>query len=66
MIDSPPHRIWDTDAYGKPDLADLAAEAYRRAGAEAVICISNQDTTGRLVAELRRRGVPAYGPIWDS
>ena len=63
---APDARIWDTDADGKPDLADLAADAYRRTGAEAVICISNQDTTGRLVGELRRRGIPAYGPIWDS
>jgi len=62
----PDARIWDTDAHGKPDLAELATYAYRRPGAEAVICISNQDTTGRLVADLRRRGIPAYGPIWDS
>jgi hypothetical protein len=63
---APDARIWDTDAHGKPDLAELAADAYRRTGAEVVICISNQDTTGRLVAGLRRRGIPAYGPIWDS
>ncbi|MBX6750574.1 MAG: hypothetical protein IRY85_13050 [Micromonosporaceae bacterium] len=63
---APDAQIWDTDAHGKPDLAVLATYAYQRTGAEAVICISNQDTTNRLVAQLRRRGVPAYGPIWDS
>lgn len=63
---APDAEIWDTDARGKPDLAQVAAYAYLRTGADAVICISNQDTTGRLVADLRRRGVPAYGPIWDS
>lgn len=63
---APDAQIWDTDAEGKPDLVRLATYAYLSTGAEAVICISNQDTTRRLVTDLRRRGVPAYGPIWDS
>jgi hypothetical protein len=58
--------LWDTDANGKPDLAELADRACRATGAEAVICISNKNTTLQLVAQLRERGIPAYGPIWDS
>ncbi|GGL96426.1 hypothetical protein [Nakamurella endophytica] len=58
--------LWNSDEKGKPDLSVLAYQAYRDFGAEAVICISNKDATLRLVTELRRRGVPAYGPIWDS
>lgn len=58
--------FWDTDANGKPDLVALARDAVARTGAEAVVCISNRRTTLRVVGELRRQGVPAYGPIWDS
>jgi hypothetical protein len=31
-----------------------------------VICISNKKTTWHLVEQLERRGIPAYGAIWDS
>lgn len=58
--------LWNSDEKGKPDLTELAYQAYRDSGAEAVICISNKDATMRLVTELQQRGVPAYGPIWDS
>jgi hypothetical protein len=58
--------VWDTDAYGQPDLAGLAYRVCRDTGAEAVICISNKKTTLRLVAQLRQRGMTAIGPIWDS
>ncbi|MFC5061389.1 hypothetical protein [Actinomycetospora atypica] len=58
--------FWDTDAEGKPDLVALAQRAVAETGAEAVVCISNKRTTLRVVGELRRRGIPAYGPVWDS
>jgi hypothetical protein len=58
--------IWDTTEHGKPDLVALAYAAYRDFGAEAVICISNKKTTWRVVHGLERRGIPAYGAIWDS
>lgn len=58
--------VWDTDTAGKPDLVALAYDAWRRFGAEAVICISNKPTTWRVVEELESRGIPAYGAIWDS
>ena len=58
--------VWNSDVKGKPDLTELAYQAYRDSGAEAVICISNKDATLRLVSELQQRGVPAFGPIWDS
>jgi hypothetical protein len=31
-----------------------------------VIIVSNKATTLRLVDDLERRGIPAFGPIWDS
>ncbi|WP_205843970.1 hypothetical protein [Nakamurella deserti] len=58
--------LWNTDEDGKPDLAELAYKAYLESGAEAVICISNKAATLKMVSELQRRGVPAFGPIWDS
>ena len=58
--------IWDTDAQGKPDVLQLAYAAYVETGAEAVICVSNRTLTWQVVHGLEERGVPAFGPIWDS
>ncbi|CAI8803199.1 hypothetical protein [Pseudomonas serboccidentalis] len=58
--------IWDTDVLGKPDLLQLGYTAVQSFGAEALICISNQTLTQRLVEEMEARGIPAYGAIWDS
>lgn len=62
----PDAQIWDTDLLGKPDLVTLAYSAVQSHGAEAVICISNQTLTERVVKEMEGRGIPAYGAIWDS
>ncbi|TDC26689.1 hypothetical protein E1265_03730 [Streptomyces sp. 8K308] len=62
----PEARVWDTTERGKPDMVALAYAAYRDFGAEAVICISNKSLTWRVVHGLERRGIPAYGAIWDS
>ncbi|CAM5719582.1 hypothetical protein SALBM311S_08425 [Streptomyces alboniger] len=62
-----PHAlVWDTSRHGKPDMVRLAYDAYRDFGAEAVICISNKKLTWQVVHGLERRGIPAYGAIWDS
>ncbi len=58
--------LWNSDTDGKPDLTELAYKAYLESGAEAVICISNKGATTKLVTELQQRGIPAFGPIWDS
>lgn len=58
--------IWDTDAQGKPNLSALALQAVRDSGAEAVIVISNQKLTRRVVHDMESLGIPAYGAIWDS
>ena len=62
----PDATVWSTDELGKPDVLRLAHDAYVESGAEAVICISNQAVTRRVVEGLEQRGVPAFGPIWDS
>jgi hypothetical protein len=58
--------IWDTTRHGKPDLARLALQTYREMRAEAVFVVSNKPATLRLVHTFERRGIPAFGPIWDS
>ncbi|CAN7361201.1 hypothetical protein LJR042_002135 [Microbacterium maritypicum] len=58
--------IWNTSEQGRPDLVALALEEFTSFDAEAVICISNQSTTRRVVSALEALGVPAYGAIWDS
>lgn len=58
--------IWDTDTQGKPDLSALALKAVEDFGAEAVIVISNQKLTRRVVHDMESLGIPAYGAIWDS
>ena len=58
--------IVDTEAEGRKDMVRLAFQMYKQSTAEAVIVISNTKETYRVVRNLEARGVPAYGPIWDS
>jgi hypothetical protein len=58
--------IIDTDAVGRKDLVSLAYKMYKEERAEAIFCVSNKALTKHLVYEMESRGVPAYGPIWDS
>ncbi|QDS70872.1 hypothetical protein FKW77_005819 [Venturia effusa] len=47
-------------------LIPIAYNLYVESGAEAVFVISNKEFTKEIVNSLEKRGVPAYGPIWDS
>ena len=58
--------IWNTSTHGKPDVFDVSYDAFVASGADAVICVSNKAVTDRVVREFGRRGIPAFGPIWDS
>lgn len=58
--------IWNTTENGRADVFDLTLAAFLDSGADAVICVSNKGVTDRVVEEFGRRGVPAFGPIWDS
>lgn len=62
----PDATIWNTEEQGKPDILRLAYGAYLASGADAVICISNRPVTWQVVQGLERRGIPAFGPIFDS
>ncbi|KAF4782750.1 amino acid adenylation domain-containing protein [Colletotrichum scovillei] len=58
--------IWDTDERGRPDLVQLAYNVYKESGAECVAIISNGPTVNKFVYRMEARGIPAFGPIWDS
>jgi len=51
---------------GRPDLTRIAWKLYKRESAEAVFVISNPKVTRKVVYGLESRGIPAFGPIWDS
>ena len=58
--------IIDTKLEGRPDLVQLIYEIYRASEAEAIFCVSNRKLTRKVVYEMESRGIPAFGPIWDS
>lgn len=58
--------IWDTRTRGRPDVVALAHHIYAESGAEAVFIVSNPSLTNKVIYALESRGVPCYGPIWDS
>ncbi|TDO09981.1 hypothetical protein EV580_4266 [Mycobacterium sp. BK086] len=58
--------IWNTRTQGKPDVFEVSYQAFVEAGADAVIIVSNRSVTTDVVSRFERRGVPAFGPIWDS
>ena len=58
--------IWNSSVQGKADVYELSYEACVASGADAVIIVSNQAVTDRLVRGFEQHGIPAFGPIWDS
>ncbi|KAE9975899.1 hypothetical protein BLS_000907 [Venturia inaequalis] len=50
----------------KEHLIPMSYNLFVESGAEAVFVISNKVFTKEIVNSLEKRGVPAYGPIWDS
>ncbi|KAJ6071329.1 hypothetical protein N7499_009343 [Penicillium canescens] len=58
--------VWDTRENGRPSLVEIACHAMQEIDAEAVIIISNETVTRIVVGVMERKGVPAFGAIWDS
>ena len=58
----PPARLEPVVVLGPPD----ALATRLGSGAEAVICISNKTLTWQVVHGFEQRGIPAFGPVWDS
>ncbi|KAF2762471.1 hypothetical protein EJ05DRAFT_428858, partial [Pseudovirgaria hyperparasitica] len=62
----PQAAIIDTRTQGRPNMIELAYNMYKESEAEAVFVISNPMLTRKIVYGMESRGIPAYGPIWDS
>lgn len=58
--------IYNTRESGKPDMSLLTYRLYKESGAEAVLVISNKRFTQQIVFDMEKRGIPAYGAIFDS
>ncbi|TKA41200.1 hypothetical protein B0A54_07722 [Friedmanniomyces endolithicus] len=60
--------VVDTGAVGcaRVNLVGLAFALVREVGAEAVMVISNPKVTGEVVFGMERRGVAAFGAVFDS
>lgn len=58
--------IIDSRQVGRKDLVRQAYHMFLEEKAEAVFCVSNKTLTKKLVYEMESRGIPAFGPIWDS
>ncbi|KAI9715846.1 MAG: hypothetical protein M1812_005666 [Candelaria pacifica] len=58
--------IIDTTTDGRPDMVAITYKLYKESGAEAVFVISNPKLTRKIVYGMESRGVPAYGPVFDS
>ncbi|KAH9846371.1 hypothetical protein C2E23DRAFT_890940 [Lenzites betulinus] len=58
--------IYDTREHGKPDMVKLTYRMVREFNAEAVVIISNEPLTKKVVYGMMSRGIPAFGAIWDS
>ncbi|MCJ1394776.1 hypothetical protein MMC18_007656 [Xylographa bjoerkii] len=50
----------------RPDLVALTYQLFIKSGAEAVFVISNPKLTYKVKYGMESRGIPAYGPIFDS
>ena len=66
LMKDPDAVIIDTRLTGRPDLVREAYWMAKAVKAEAVIVISNAAVTRKVVYGLEARGVPAFGPIFDS
>jgi len=58
--------VMDTNECGRVDMVPIVQHQVQQFNAEAVCVISNPMLTRRIVYELEARGVPAFGPIFDS
>ncbi|KAG9188969.1 hypothetical protein G6011_05837 [Alternaria panax] len=58
--------LYNTRTSGKPDMSLLTYGLYKESDAEAVLVISNKRSTQQIVFDMEKRGIPAYGAIFDS
>lgn len=59
-------RVWQGSRKGAESLDAFGKSATGKGKCEAVVVISNQAVTRKVVYGLESRGLPAYGAIFDS
>lgn len=64
--EDPKAMIVNTRATGRPDMVALTYHLFKEFQAEAVFIISNPTLTKKVVYGMESRGIPAFGPVWDS
>lgn len=65
-IMDPEPLILDTNLTGRIDMVPMIQREFKTFDAEAVCVVSNPRLTQRIVFDLESRGIPAFGPIFDS
>ncbi|KVH89472.1 adenylate-forming reductase 03009-like [Cynara cardunculus var. scolymus] len=58
--------VHDTAVMGRPNVSEMSVAAARKWGAEVVIVTSNPEGSRDVVNACKGKGIPAFGPIWDS
>ena len=58
--------IIDSDEYGRQDMMDISWSLVKEFEAEAVFIVSTPNLVRKLVYSFEARGIPAYGPVFDS
>lgn len=58
--------VTDSRVHGRPDMVKLTYKMVKDFNAEAVVIISNEPLTKKVVYGMMSRGIPAFGAIWDS
>ncbi|KVH89474.1 hypothetical protein Ccrd_008520 [Cynara cardunculus var. scolymus] len=58
--------VHDTAVMGRPNVSEMSVAAARNFGAEVVIVTSNPEGSRDVVNACKSKGIPAFGPIWDS
>ncbi|KAG7093556.1 hypothetical protein E1B28_007226 [Marasmius oreades] len=66
MAKAPNAVIYDTRIHGRPDMVKLTHRMVDEFKPEAVVVISNEPLTRKIVYGMMSRGVLAFGAIWDS
>ncbi|ORY85535.1 hypothetical protein BCR37DRAFT_344764 [Protomyces lactucae-debilis] len=56
----------DTRKQGRPDTVKLIDDVYRKIDAQVVFVTSNPKGTEIITQGCRARGMPCFGPLWDS
>ncbi|RDW56563.1 hypothetical protein BP6252_14091 [Coleophoma cylindrospora] len=58
--------VIDSDKHGRQDMFPIAWDMVKDFNAEAVFIISRPNMVQKLVFEFEVRGIPAFGPVFDS